>query len=221
MSSAAPELTVNKNEWPESQRYELLYWKEKWPYRTWPIEELQKLRHADATWLLSNLGFAKKDEFTFQGFEGTVLEVGCGPLGFFELTRGVAVTAIDSLMKAYASEISYATLGARGAATYLDKNLEEITDTYRFVVCSNVLDHTADWMEFLEELVKRVSPDGELLLVTDTRSKPMVGHTQVFTPDHLKRALSWLGMKRVVQYRVDDQKNNNHCDWRVFARVGF
>lgn len=216
----APELSAHRDAWSEGQRYELLYWKEKWPYRDWAIPELQKLRHADATWLLTNLGFAKKDDFTFDGFVGDVLEVGCGPLGFFELTRGVCVTAIDSLMGAYAAEIRYATLGPRGSTTYTDKRLDEITDQYRFVVCSNVLDLTSDWMEFLELLVRRVRPDGELLLVTDTRSRPTVGHTQVFTPDQLRRALGWLGMKRAAVFQVT-KPASTQCDARVLARIGF
>jgi 2-polyprenyl-3-methyl-5-hydroxy-6-metoxy-1,4-benzoquinol methylase len=134
--------------------------------------------------------------------------------------QGVMVTAIDSLMGPYAAEIPFSTLGARGSTTYVAKDISELTDRYRFVVCSNVLDHTADWMEFLEHLAARVRPDGELLLATDTRSKPMIGHNQVFTPEHLKRAMKWLGLRRFEYYRVDDNKSN-HCDARVFVRAGF
>lgn len=219
-STTSIERTANKDVWPESQQYELEFWRDKWPYRDWPIAELQKLRHGDAAWFLSSVGFTKKGEFAFEGFGGDVLEVGCGPIGFFELMQDVMVTAIDSLMGPYAAEIPFSTLGARGSTTYVAKGLGEITDRYRFVVCSNVLDHTADWMEFLELLVNRMRPDGELLLATDTRSKPMIGHNQVFTPDHLKRAMKWLGLTRFEYYKVEE-KDHFHCDSRVFARVGF
>jgi 2-polyprenyl-3-methyl-5-hydroxy-6-metoxy-1,4-benzoquinol methylase len=214
------ERRANKDAWPESQQYELEFWRDKWPYRDWPITDLQKLRHGDAAWFLSSVGFARKGEFAFEGFSGDVLEVGCGPIGFFELTQGVMVTAIDSLMGPYAAEIPFSTLGARGSTTYVAKGLGEITDQYRFVVCSNVLDHTADWMEFLELLVDRMRPDGELLLTTDTRSRPLIGHSQFFTPEQLRRAMKWLGLRTFECFRVEEQKSN-HCDARVFARARF
>lgn len=204
----------------ETQYYELLFWKEKWPYRDWAIPELQKLRHADAAWLLSNLGFRQRDELSFHGFEGDVLEVGCGPIGFFELMRGVEVTAIDSLMGAYAAEIRYSTLGKRGSATYAAKRLDEVAETYKFVVCSNVLDYSDDWMEFLEMLVRRLRPDGELLLSTDTRTRPSIGHSQVFTAAQLRRALDWLGLRAIQTFRVEGP-SNDLCEHRVLARIGF
>jgi 2-polyprenyl-3-methyl-5-hydroxy-6-metoxy-1,4-benzoquinol methylase len=209
---------INIDALPEAQQCELKFWRERWPYRDWSIPELQKLRHGDVEWFLTNLGFTKKDELSFVGFSGDVLEVGCGPLGFFELMRGVTVTAIDSLMRLYASEIPYSTLGPRGATTYVDKALSEITDRYRFVVCSNVLVHTPDWMEFLELLVSRVRPGGELLLVTDTRPRPVMADTQVFTHAQIRRALQWLGIKREIEFRVEEI-SNPVADFRVMARV--
>lgn len=218
-SVAEAKITANPEGWATSQNFELEFWKNRWPYRHLPLNELQNLRHADAKWLLRNVGFAPLNEYEFEGFAGNVLEVGCGPIGFFELTQGVKATAIDSLMGAYAREISYSTLGERGNATYLDKGLQEIQSTFDFVVCSNVLDHTADWMEFLEELVKRVGPEGQLILMTDTRGKPMLGHTQVFSPDQLRRSLRWLGLAAEHHFRVEPSKND-HCDFKVFSRSG-
>lgn len=211
-------ITANPEGWATSQDFELNFWKHRWPYRHLPLPELQTLRHGDAKWLMKNLGFAAQGERAFDGFKGTVLEVGCGPIGFFELAEDVRVTAIDSLMGAYAREIPYSLLGPRGSATYIDRGLEHIDQTFDFVVCSNVLDHTADWMEFLEELVLRVAPGGELLMMTDTRGKPILGHTQVFAPAQLRRALRWLGLTVEKHYRVEESKND-HCDYRVFARA--
>ncbi len=217
-TSTSMQPTVSADALPEAQRCELMFWKERWPYRDWSIPELQKLRHGDAEWLLTNLGFTRNDEHSFVGFSGDVLEVGCGPLGFFELMRGVTVTAIDSLMCLYAAEIPYSTLGARGSATYVDKGLAEITDRYRYVVCSNVLVHTPDWMEFLELLVSRVRPGGELLLVTDTRPRPVMTDTQVFSPAQIRRALQWLGIKREVEFRAEPI-SNPVSEFRVLTRV--
>lgn len=213
-----PQPSANAESWTDSQRYELDFWKNRWPYRDWPLAKLQELRHADATWVLKNLGFTSSGPRTWEGFAGSVLEVGCGPIGFFELVEGVDVTANDSLMAAYAAEIPYATLGRRGSANYVTTQMQQFTQKFCFVLCSNVLDHTADWMEFLELLSSCVEPGGQLLLITDTRGRPMEGHTQVFSPAQLQRALRWLGMKTVHSWRVDE-KLDKHRDYQVFARV--
>src|SRR5262249_38952369 len=136
--------------------------------------------------------------------QGSVLEVGCGPIGFFELTRGVRVTAIDSLMGSYAAELRYATLGVRGSSCYVHKSLDEVDERYAFVVCTNLLDSCADWTELLEHLVGAVEKGGELLLVTDARRRPVAGCTQVFTPEQLRRALRWLGTRGLGCFRVED-----------------
>ena len=216
---APVKVSANPEVWHESQNYELTFWKTRWPYRDWPLPELQKLRLEDAAWLLKNLGFNRASPQKWDGFAGTVLEVGCGPLGFFELTEGVDVTANDSLMAAYAREIPFSTLGRRGSANYITQGVQDITETYDFVVCSNVLDHTADWMEFLELLVNRVKPaGGQLLLVTDTRGNPIPGHTQVFSPGQLMRALKWMNLD-ILYHRTDDKSQAGHCDHQVFVRA--
>ena len=43
----------------DSQRYELNFWREQWPYRDKPIAELQELRHCDAAWFLGVMGFER------------------------------------------------------------------------------------------------------------------------------------------------------------------
>lgn len=217
-TAPARKVSANPEEWAESQKYELDYWKNSWPFRELPIAELQEQRNRDARWLLRSLGFTTASDYAFEGFGGSVLEVGCGPIGFFELIENVTATAIDSLMRLYAQEIPYSLLGTRGNATYIDNKLEDVAETFRFVVCSNVLDHTADWMEFLEQLTRRVGPDGELLLVTDTRGNPAEGHTQVFSPDQAVRALRWLGFPNVKSTKVE-RGLSEHCDARLFLRV--
>ncbi|WP_410963477.1 methyltransferase domain-containing protein, partial [Salmonella sp. SAL04292] len=59
----------------------------------------------------------------------------------------------------------------------------DIESAFDFVVCSNVLDHTADWIQFLIDCVGRLRTGGELLLVTDSRGVPAIGHTQIFSHD--------------------------------------
>ena len=191
-------VTANRDSWDGSQKFELEYWKNHWPHRHESLKTLQKSRHGVGVWFLESMGFERAGDGSFPGFRGRALEVGCGPIGFFELFEGVQVDAVDSLMAAYAAEIPYATWGTRGAATYSSMSLFDVEEPYDFVICSNVLDHTADWMEFLEGLHHAAKPDGgEVLIFTDVRGVPAVGHTQVFTPDQVRRGLTWLGVKAI------------------------
>jgi 2-polyprenyl-3-methyl-5-hydroxy-6-metoxy-1,4-benzoquinol methylase len=205
--------------WSESQAFELDYWKNHWPFRNDGLAALQKSRHEVGEWFLGVMGFEQAVDGTFPDFKGDVLEVGCGPIGFFELFSSIKVDAIDSLMSGYAQNIDYAVLGTRGSVTYSAQSLFDVSDTYDHVVCSNVLDHTADWIEFLEGLVRRVKPGGNLLLYTDTRGIPATGHTQVFFPDQVVRCLAWLGAK---EFKVNARSpGDDHCDARCIVRCTF
>lgn len=47
-------------------------------------------------WFLGKMGFTYgSSHYRYEGFEGKVLEVGSGPIGFFEKVEGVTVTAQD------------------------------------------------------------------------------------------------------------------------------
>ena len=87
---------------------------------------------------------------------------------------------------------------------------EAITETYDFVVCSNVLDHTGDWLEFAELLASRVGPAGQLLLMTDTRDAPVMGHTQIFSPSQLVRVFKLLGLKNIYFENINKIDNSPH-----------
>jgi 2-polyprenyl-3-methyl-5-hydroxy-6-metoxy-1,4-benzoquinol methylase len=213
-------VTANPNGWTSSQSYELLFWRDEWPYRDRPLEEIQKIRHDDAAWFLGQMGFKQTSGYSFDGFEGSVLEVGSGPVGFFELVEGVDVTAQDTLMGAYAELLTFSTLGRRGSSFYTQQPIHLLTDKYKYVVCSNVLDHTADWIEFLRDCCARVQPQGELLIVTDSRGAPMEGHTQVFSPQQLRLLLQILGAKSFAVDRTEGV-SDTHRDFRNYLRVAF
>ncbi|WP_210252096.1 methyltransferase domain-containing protein [Rhodoplanes serenus] len=212
--------TANPDGWDSSQRYELVFWRDHWPYRHFPLQELQTMRHGDAVWFLKQMEFVQSSEKRFEGFEGSVLEAGSGPIGFFELMENVDVTAQDTLMELYAEHLPYSTLGKRGAATYTGTPVPQFEDRYRFVVCSNVLDHTADWIEFLRDCCVLLEPGGELLLITDSRGAPMEGHTQVFSPQQLRMVLRILGAQTFLVDRTEPV-TDGHCDFRNYVRAVF
>lgn len=212
--------SANPEAWTSSQEYELRFWREEWPYRKCSVGELQEIRHGDCVWFLSSMGFKQSAPDQFAEFTGKVLEAGSGPIGFFEKLKGVDVTAQDTLMTLYAKYLPFSSLGQRGATTYVPTAVSDITDIFDFVVCSNVLDHTADWIAFLEECSRRLKPGGELLLFTDSRGAPAPGHTQVFSPNQLRAVLRLLGAKN---FPVDLTKpsDNRHCDFVNTIRAQF
>lgn len=215
VASADPE------QWIHSQEYELSFWKDKWPYRHLSVEELQEARHKDAMWFLGKMGFTYgSSNYRYEGFEGKVLEVGSGPIGFFEKVEGVTVTAQDSLMGLYAENLPFSILGERGSSCYIRDGVPDIESAFDFVVCSNVLDHTADWIQFLIDCVGRLRTGGELLLVTDSRGVPAIGHTQIFSHDQLVRVLELLGAKQ-FKVKAVEREDGVHCDYRHYFRVVF
>ncbi|MFZ6047192.1 class I SAM-dependent methyltransferase [Pseudomonas sp. CR3202] len=172
-------------------------------------------------WFLGKMGFAKaSSNYHYESFEGDILEVGSGPIGFFERVDKVSVTAQDSLMGLYAKNLPFSIIGRRGAVTYIQEDIADIDDVFDFVVCSNVLDHTADWIQFLIDCVKRVREGGELLLVTDSRGIPAVGHTQIFSHNQLVRTLELLGAKQFI-VNIVEREDGAHCDYRHYLRVAF
>lgn len=181
--------------WAAAQLEELEFWKHAWPHRDLPPEALQAVRFADAVWLLAALGFGPPDGHRFAGFAGRVLEVGSGPVGFFEQVEGIACDAIDTLMAAYAWELPYARLGRHGATHYLDRPLEACRPDYDFVVCSNVLDRVADWRAFVPLLARALRPGGTLLLYTWCRG---------FTPGAVLDAVLAAGCAGVEHGAVRD-----------------
>lgn len=214
-------VSADPSNWPESQRYELDFWRNQWPHRHLSVSEIQEVRHRDAMWLLGNMGFTKAgSDYAYQGFEGRVLEVGCGPMGFFEKLEGVSVVSQDSLMALYASNLDFSSLGQRGAVLYIDTPVADIVERFDFVVCSNVLDHTGDWISFLIDCVSRLEEGGELLLITDSRGVPAPGHTQIFNHDQLVNVLKLLGAQG---FKVDSftREDGEHCDFRHYLRAQF
>jgi 2-polyprenyl-3-methyl-5-hydroxy-6-metoxy-1,4-benzoquinol methylase len=91
---------------------------------------------------------------------------------------------------------------------------------FEYVVCSNVLDHTADWIEFLRDCCALLKPGGELLLITDSRGAPMEGHTQVFSPQPLRMVLKILGAQTFLIDRTETV-TDGHYDFRLYVRATF
>jgi 2-polyprenyl-6-hydroxyphenyl methylase/3-demethylubiquinone-9 3-methyltransferase len=108
------------------------------------------------------------DERSRRPLEGkTALDVGCGAGLLAEpLARlGATVTAIDP-----AAELIEAALGhAAGQGLDIDYRVsavEELDGTFDLITSMEVIEHTADPQQFLEDLAKRLAPNGLLMLST-------------------------------------------------------
>jgi SAM-dependent methyltransferase len=205
--------------WEDSQSYELSFWRNTWPFRHIPREELvAQVRNQDAHWFLRSFQFSPETSHRFSGFSGKVLEVGCGPIGFFESIEGVQVLGIDTLMALYAEHLPFSRLGPVGNYVYSPQRVEDVQEQFDFVVCSNVLDHTSDWRSFLNACLRRVKPGGgQLLLYTHCRNAPSPGHTQVFGPQDLIGHLLKNGVRSISQARVRPDVSA-HADFECYVR---
>ncbi|WP_428998476.1 methyltransferase domain-containing protein, partial [Pseudomonas aeruginosa] len=145
---------------------------------------------------------------------------GFSPKSVSGISRPLQVTAQDSLMGLYAENLPFSILGERGSSCYIRDGVADIESAFDFVVCSNVLDHTADWIQFLVDCVGRLRTGGELLLVTDSRGVPAIGHTQIFSHDQLVRVLELLGAKQ-FKVKAVEREDGGHCDYRHYFRVIF
>ncbi len=204
--------------WEESQQYELNFWINEWSYRHLSRPELVDIRYEDAKWFLNSFLIEEVNPYVFQGFEGTVLEVGCGPIGFFEKVKNITIKAIDPLMNLYSKNLPFSIIGKKNNCEYSEENIENIQDKYDFVVCSNVLDHTGDWEFFLFHLIKAIKPNtGQLLLYTHCRYAPSSGHTQVFDPADLVSFLLKLGVSDIKFMKIQPDISE-HANYECYIR---
>lgn len=203
-------------------KFELSFWVNKWPYRHLSRQEIiETVRRDDAKWFLEEMGFRETTAGAFDGFHGVVLEVGSGPIGFFEGVQGVTVDAIDPLMKAYSTSLPFAVYGAVNNYQYSDTPVESIEKKYDFVVNSNVLDHTDDWKAHLAYCINAVNrPTGQLLLFTHCHFLPFPGHSQLFMPNDVVAELLRHKVAAIEPMKIT-RDDSGHADFICALRCRF
>ena len=108
------------------------------------------------------------DEHGRRPLEGkTALDVGCGAGLLAEpLARlGAKVTAIDPAAELIAAARDHAA-GQGLDIDYRVSAIEELVGTFDLITSMEVIEHTADPQQFLEDLAKRLAPNGLLMLST-------------------------------------------------------
>ncbi|HEU0284544.1 MAG TPA: bifunctional 2-polyprenyl-6-hydroxyphenol methylase/3-demethylubiquinol 3-O-methyltransferase UbiG, partial [Sphingomicrobium sp.] len=108
------------------------------------------------------------DEHSRRPLEGkSALDVGCGAGLLAEpLARlGAQVTAIDPAAELIAAARDHAA-GQGLAIDYRVSAVEDLTGTFDLITSMEVIEHTADPQQFLNDLTKRLAPNGLLILST-------------------------------------------------------
>ena len=108
------------------------------------------------------------DEHSRRPLEGkSALDVGCGAGLLAEpLARlGAQVTAIDPAAELIAAARDHAA-GQRLAIDYRVSAAEDFIGAFDLITSMEVIEHTADPQQFLNELAKRLAPNGLLILST-------------------------------------------------------
>ncbi len=108
------------------------------------------------------------DEHSRRPLEGkNALDVGCGAGLLAEpLARlGAEVTAIDPAAELIAAARDHAA-GQRLAIDYRVSAVEDLPGTFDLITSMEVIEHTADPQRFLNDLAKRLAPNGLLILST-------------------------------------------------------
>ena len=108
------------------------------------------------------------DEHSRRPLEGkSALDVGCGAGLLAEpLARlGANVTAIDPAAELIAAARDHAA-GQGLAIDYRVSAVEDLTGTFDLITSMEVIEHTADPQQFLNGLVRRLAPNGLLILST-------------------------------------------------------
>jgi 2-polyprenyl-6-hydroxyphenyl methylase / 3-demethylubiquinone-9 3-methyltransferase len=108
------------------------------------------------------------DEHSRRPLEGkTALDVGCGAGLLAEpLARlGARVTAIDPARELIGAALDHAA-GQGLDIDYRVSAIEQLDGTFDLVTSMEVIEHTADPQQFLDDLAKRLAPGGLLMLST-------------------------------------------------------
>jgi 2-polyprenyl-6-hydroxyphenyl methylase/3-demethylubiquinone-9 3-methyltransferase len=108
------------------------------------------------------------DEHSRRPLEGkTALDVGCGAGLLAEpLARlGARVTAIDPAPELIGAAREHAA-GQGLDIDYRVSAVEDLDGTYDLITSMEVIEHTADPQQFIDDLSKRLAPDGLLMMST-------------------------------------------------------
>ena len=144
--------------WDTAQKYEASFW-------LWHVRDSKHWTTRVEMYVAKPL--LREDYFKWFDTEitGTVLDVGCGPMSIFEGFAGTDVTAIDPNLRTYQQQIpEFAKLGRMRNCYYRSCHVQDVFGTFDIVWSYNVLAHTIDWADMVDNMYRLTKPGGKLLL---------------------------------------------------------
>ena len=133
-------------------------------------------------------------------FCGRILDVGSGPISYFECHPQTKVIAIDPNINEYnQANSNIFKIGKINNVEYISGYVSNIPypppEKYDLIWCTNVLDHTKDFRQILEHFSRLISNSGVCMVQTDCRSPGNIspGHEGVFSKSALIKEVRQLG----------------------------
>ena len=161
-----------------------------------------------------------------EGLTGKGLDVGCGPVSIFEYS-GLDMCAIDPLMEEYQKMFRGKKMCRPKPPTveYVlghedDGSLHFADQTFDFVVCKNVIDHTERDMTLLFEMYRVLKPDGMLFfMVNFDKELHLPEHVRIWDYECIEKYVieeNDFHMERgLIEWSEEHQK---HWFWGVFTK---
>lgn len=127
---------------------------------------------------------------------GSIVELGCGPLGMVEFLPGATKAGFDPLNAYYENLFGKARRGDVHYTSDLDELLADRQGTFDLGICFNVLDHLPEPRPLLDALMSLIRPDGRFLVqvntIRDECTQPNAHRRMHPSPFTAERIISWL-----------------------------
>jgi SAM-dependent methyltransferase len=169
MLALLSDLRIGWNRWLKAQQYEQAFW-----------QRLSDDIAAGTTTHLDWYGWRAKQLERFMTAagaavtrDGSVLEIGSGPVGIVNFLEWGTRFAIDPLEHFYRTQPALVAL-RNPAVTYVDGTGERLpfdNESCALVIIDNVIDHTYAPGKILEEIHRILRPDGHLYLSVNVHTR--------------------------------------------------
>jgi len=132
---------------------------------------------------------------------GLGLDLGCGLVSMFENT-GLNMVAIDPLLEEYQKVYLPPESSVRYVTGHRDDGIIQFPDdSFDFIACINVIDHTEHWRSLLREIRRVLKPGGRLYFMVNF--DPFLTpphHVMIWNYDTVRNEMPFFMLKGVIDW---------------------